>query len=77
MGSGDRCRKDPRRLGRSVRDVPGPVVGGWGAPLADRDAHRPGLGPDLALTLIPLALAQVVQVSHRDPRQPLIARVLE
>ena len=51
--------------------VAGPVVGGRRAPLADGNGHRPGLGPDLALALIAGALAQVVQMRHRDRGQAL------
>jgi len=47
------------------------------ATLADRDGRGASLGPDMALLPVAGALTQVVQVSHRDRRQALVAVVAE
>jgi len=53
--------------------VAGSVIRRRGAALTDGNAHRSRLGPDLALTLISGAFAQVVQMPYRDRRQALVA----
>jgi hypothetical protein len=55
----------------------GAIIGGWGAPLADGDVHRSGLRPGLAHVAVARALAQVVQMSHGDGGQPLVALIAE
>ena len=57
--------------------IAGPVIGGWRAALADRNRRWPSLGPDLALVSVAGALAQVVQMCHRDRRQALVASIAE
>ena len=51
------------------------VVGGRRASFAEGDRHRPGLSPDLAVTLITGALAQVIQMRHRDGGETLVADI--
>ena len=53
----------------------GTTVGSRCPALADRDARRPGLGEDTAAVDVTLPLAQVVQVPHRDRRQPLVTDI--
>src|SRR5450759_1377436 len=49
--------------------VAGLIVGRWSAPLADRKAHGPGLGPAPAVALIAAALTQIVQMGYRERSQ--------
>ncbi len=54
----------------------GPSLGTGRFAHADRVAHRTGLGEGRALRLIAGALAQVVQVRHRQVRQTLAAGIV-
>ena len=46
-----------------------------GAPAPDRKRRGPGLGPALAARPVAGGTPQVVEVRHRDPRQPRVAGV--